>query len=53
MNDAEKLTYEFLLKNLREASTSNQIYHLDKIERFVAIINIRLSKAIPDGWEIP
>ena len=53
MNDAEKLSYEFLLKELREASSANRFYHLDKLEKFVAIVNIRINKAIPEGWEIP
>jgi hypothetical protein len=53
MNEAEKLTYELLLKDLREATSANRTYLLDKLEKFVAIVNIRLNKAIPEGWEIP
>jgi hypothetical protein len=53
MNDAEKLTYEALLKDLRDAKNINRGYHLDKIERFVAVANIRINKAVPEGWEIP
>jgi hypothetical protein len=52
-SEAEKLTYECLLKDLREAKTNERAYHLDKIEKFISIINIKLNKAIPEGWEIP
>ncbi|CAB4169114.1 hypothetical protein UFOVP1516_92 [uncultured Caudovirales phage] len=53
MNDAEILTYEALLKDLKDAKNIDRGYHLDKIERFVTLINIRITKAIPKGWEIP
>ena len=53
MNDTEKLSYEFLLKELRETASANRVYHLDKLEKFVAIVNIIINKAIPKGWEIP
>jgi hypothetical protein len=53
MNDAEKLAYESLLLLLRTSETSSKLYHIDKLERFIAVVNIRISKAIPQGWEIP
>jgi len=53
MNDAEKLTYEALLKDLRDAKNIDRCYHLDRLERFVSMVNIRINKAIPQGWEIP
>jgi hypothetical protein len=53
MTDAEKLTYEALLKDLMDAKNIDRGYHLDKIERFVAVVNIRINKAVPEGWEIP
>jgi hypothetical protein len=53
MNDAEKLTYEALLKDLRVCATNAKAFHLDKLEKFVGVTNIRISKAIPKGWDIP
>jgi hypothetical protein len=53
MNDAEKLTYDALLAALRLSETSAKGYHIDKLERFIAVVNIRIHKAIPQGWEIP
>jgi len=53
MNDAEKLTYESLLLLLRTSETSSKLYHIEKLERFIAVVNIRINKAIPQGWEIP
>jgi hypothetical protein len=53
MNDSEKLAYELLLKDLKEASNANRPYFLDRLEKFVSIVNIRISGAIPTGWEIP
>jgi hypothetical protein len=52
MTEAEKITYEELLKDLREDS-KHRVYHLDKLERFIAVVNIRINNAIPEGWEIP
>lgn len=53
MTEAEKVTYEFLLKALRESTTTNRVFHLDKLERFVEVVNIRINKAVPEGWELP
>jgi hypothetical protein len=53
MNDAEKLTYDTLLAALRLSENSLKLFHLDKLERFVSVVNIRINKAIPEGWEIP
>jgi hypothetical protein len=53
MIDSEKLAYELLLKDLKEASNVNRVYFLDRLEKFVSIVNIRINKAIPTGWEIP
>lgn len=52
MTEAERITYEELLKDLREDS-KHRVYHLDKLERFITVVNIRINKALPDGWEIP
>lgn len=52
MTEAEKITYETLLKSLREDS-QHRTHHLDKLERFIAVVNIRINNAIPEGWEIP
>lgn len=53
MNDEEKLTYEALLRAVRVSDTNAKAFHLDKLEKFVAVINIRIHKALPEGWEIP
>jgi len=53
MTEAEKATYEFLLKELREARQNEKTSCLDKLEKFISIVNIRINKAIPEGWEIP
>ena len=53
MNDAEKLTYDTLLAALRLCENSLKLFHLDKLEKFVGVVNIRLHKALPKGWEIP
>ena len=53
MTEQEKLTYESLLLLLRTSATSSKLYHIDKLERFIAVVNIRINKAIPEGWEIP
>ena len=53
MNDAEKLTYDALLSALRLSEHSLKLFHLDKLEKFVGVVNIRIHKAIPEGWEIP
>ena len=50
LRDDEMITYEVLLKDLRDAKNVDRGYHLDKIERFVAIMNIRANKALPEGW---
>jgi len=51
MTEAEKMTYEALLKSLRE-ERQYRSHHLDKLERFITVVNIRINKALPDGWEI-
>ena len=53
MNDAEKLTYDLLLAALRLSENSLKLFYLHKLERFIAVVNIRINKAIPEGWEIP
>jgi hypothetical protein len=53
MNDAEKLAYEALLLALRGSETNAKAFHLDKLEKFIAVVNIRINKAVPEGWEIP
>ena len=52
-SEAEKLTYECLLKDLREAKTNERDHFLSKIERLIGLINVRINKAIPEGWELP
>jgi hypothetical protein len=52
-SEAEKLTYECLLKHLREAKTNERDHFLSKIERLIGLINVRINKAIPEGWELP
>lgn len=52
-SEAEKLTYECLLKDLREAKMNERDYYLNKIERLIGLINVRINKAIPEGWELP
>ena len=47
MTEAEKMTYEALLKSLREDS-QHRTHHLDKLERFIAVVNIRINNAIPE-----
>jgi len=44
MTEAEKITYEELLKDLREDS-QHRVYHLNKLERFITVVNIRINKA--------
>jgi hypothetical protein len=53
MNDAEKLAYEALLLALRGSENKEKDFHLHKLERFIAVVNIRINKAVPEGWEIP
>ena len=53
MTEAEKVTYEFLLKALREGKSNEMAFHLDKLERLVEVVNIRINKAVPEGWELP
>ena len=53
MNDAEKSTYDTLLAALRLSENSLKLFHLDKLERFVSMVNIRINKAIPKGWDVP
>lgn len=53
MNDAEKLTYECILLALRSSEAREKDFYLHKLERFIAVVNIRINKAIPEGWEIP
>ena len=50
LRNDEMITYEALLKDLRDAKNVDRGYILDKIERFVAIMNIRANKALPEGW---
>jgi len=38
MIEAEKITYEVLLKDLRD-EREHRAHHLDKLERFVALVN--------------
>ena len=52
LRNDEMLTYEALLKDLRDAKNVDRKYHLDNNERFVAIMNIRANKALPKGWEM-
>ena len=53
MTEAEKATYEALLKELKDARQNEKTWCLDKLEKFISIVNIRINKAIPQGWEIP
>ena len=53
MTEAEKLTYEYLLLALRSSEDKAKDFHLHKLERFIAVVNIRINKAIPEGWELP
>jgi hypothetical protein len=53
MSESEKATYETLLKDLREAKTAERNFHLDKIEKFISVVNIRINIAVPKGWELP
>ena len=53
MNEEEKLTYECILLALRSSEAKEKDFYLNKLERFVSIVNIRINKAIPEGWEIP
>jgi hypothetical protein len=53
MSDAEKLTYECILLALRSSEAREKDFYLHKLEPFIALVNIRINKAIPEGWEIP
>jgi len=54
MTEAEKLTYEYLLKELREGKQNEKDFCLNKLERLIGVINVRIHKAIPsEVWELP
>lgn len=54
MTEAEKLVYEYLLKELREGKQNDMNFFLDKLERFIGVVNVRINKAIPsEVWELP
>ena len=54
MTEAEKLTYEYLLKELREGKQNEKDFCLNKLERLIGVINVRINKAIPsEVWELP
>ena len=54
MTEAEKITYEVLLKELREGRQNEKTGCLEKLEKFIGLVNIRINKAIPSKvWELP
>ena len=53
MTESETVAYEYLLLALRSSEDKEKDFYLHKLERFVSVVNIRINKAIPEGWEIP
>lgn len=53
MNKEEQITYNILLNALQMAQDKEKSFHLDKLYRFVEIVNIRLNQAVSEGWELP
>ena len=51
MSKAEKLTYECLLKDLREAKTNERDHFLSKIERLIGLINVRINQKVITEFE--
>lgn len=42
MNEKEKKTYEFLLKNIEESKGGNLLFAIARLEDFVKVIDLRI-----------